>query len=142
MYATVVLAFLIGLASAYLAFLRGRNPYIWFAIGLMFGMIGLLFLFILPSHSEKLKISLNKEIGSVDIEKEDIYQEIEWYYLDKKHEQQETLSFLELKESWDKGKINRETYVWSDGMEEWQKICEIPKLEKLILSAKKNKVSE
>ncbi len=73
---------------------------------------------------KKTETILEKENSVVD--REDEYQGIKWYYLDKDHEQQGTVSFLDLKEFWIKGKVNSSTYVWNDGMEEWQKVCDTP----------------
>ena len=48
MTTTLLFSAATGILSAYLAYRRGRNPYIWFFIGGFFGLLGTIFLFFAP----------------------------------------------------------------------------------------------
>ncbi len=138
MYTTLILATFIGLISAFCASHRGRNVFIWFIIGVLFGIIGLLFLFILPDLKKKpkkiIEVQLNdgneREVEA--IAKKEIQAAAlpltDWYYMNEENEQQGALTLKEIKAQWKKGEIKKSTYVWYEEMEDWQKIYELPDL--------------
>ncbi|MFT4553313.1 MAG: hypothetical protein ACI9S8_001951 [Chlamydiales bacterium] len=140
MYTTIFLAVAIGVITGYLASYRGRNPYIWFCLGILFGMIGLLFLFLLPEAGEDKELSEDEieVLEPVQLLVMDQHQKIlrlkeeflkrDWYYLDNGHKQSNALSFDDLRMFWIKGSIKDATYVWSEGMDDWMRIQEIPDL--------------
>jgi hypothetical protein len=140
MYTTFFLAIVIGLITGYLASYRGRNPYVWFFVGVFFGMIGLLFLFLLPAvnddeikSDEEIKSGelgeavLNNTEEKLGLEQEELLKS-QWYYLDSEHKQSSALSFDDLKNFWVKGIVKDVTYVWREGMEDWKKIHELSSL--------------
>ena len=62
----LILWMIMGIATAYLANQRGRDPYIWFALGVVFGILAMLLLFILPpvkSENEWENDLKNEQIG-------------------------------------------------------------------------------
>ena len=113
--------------SAYYAKERGRNPYIWFFIGFLGSLPGLLILFILPrktakkteepalANQENLSSSLKPPVGSSPF----------WYYLDPSNQQLGPMSFHALEEAWREGKVTLQTYVWNETMENWKLFSEI-----------------
>jgi len=135
-----------GAATAYFANQRGRDPYLWFAIGLLLGIFGLLLVFILPPAVEETETNQTTKMQSsspssvilevtpevvVDAPKHD-YLIKDWFYFDKAGQQQGPVGFDYLKNLWKEGKINALSFVWSEGMEKWLKIEESPELEQAL----------
>lgn len=145
MLVTMILWMLMGVATAYLAYQRGRDPYIWFALGIFFGILAMLLLVVLPRVKAEEEIEVdrkNEEImerrekqveeqekleNAPDLQPQSIETK-EWFYLDKAHQQQGPFSFYVLNESWENGDINAHSFAWSEGMPEWKKIQDIPEL--------------
>ncbi len=134
---------LTGALTSYIAYKRDRNPTLWFFVGLLFGWIGLLVIFFLPSQediakyrqkivdNERARQKRNKEQKEAQITLEikiPAFADKEWYYLDKSFTQQGPVSFLLIQGSYDKREIVGETYVWYTGMAEWQKLASLPEV--------------
>lgn len=146
---TMILWILMGIATSYIANQRGRDPYIWFALGMFFGVLAVLTLVLLPpvkSEEEQEKDERNKEIverrekqmeeqekieNAPDLEPQSIETK-EWFYLDKERQQQGPLSFYVINELWESGALNPQTYVWTEGMPEWKRVHEIPDLHDIL----------
>lgn len=142
---TMLMWMLMGLATGYLAQQRGRDPYIWFALGLFFGILALLALVLLPqvrSPEEMEADRKNEEIiklrekqmqeqekieDAPDLQPQSI-QTKEWFYLDKSRQQQGPHSFYVITELWENGDITAHSYVWAEGMPEWKHVNDIPEL--------------
>lgn len=130
MMLSIILWVLIGAATAYFAHQRGRDPYIWFAIGILLGLFGILILVLLPpvgSAQEKveeptpffLESDKQPKIGySVESK--------EWFYLDKLRQQIGPVQFETLKQQWEEGEIDEQTFVWYEGMSDWKQLNELP----------------
>lgn len=148
LFVTFIVFFIIGSISAYYASRQGRNPFLWFALGVLLGIFAPLILFFLsildsrqaksvvPPPSEHLKEPL---AGLNPILSEIKQQEAErlnpdsdanklWYYLDQDHVQQGPVSLLALKELWDSGRLYPTAYVWSKGMQQWKRVQELSNL--------------
>lgn len=129
---TFIFWFLTGTACAYFAYQRGRDPYFWFAVGLLFGLLGLIVLVFLPqiNSGENLEKELsNNSTGNSQIVKHaNDYMIKDWFYIDKSGQQFGPVRFEVLKEMWKDKKIDASSFVWSEGMSEWKKIEEIPNL--------------
>lgn len=128
--------FAIGGVCAYYARERGRNPFAWFAIGLIFGIIGLVSLFLLPNRKKELL--LNNTAQNSYTPPEPAIETIEpeeappppksnkfWYYLDQVNQQFGPMSYDALQEAWKEGKISLNTYVWNEDLENWTRFEEI-----------------
>lgn len=127
---TIGLWLLIGTLTAYFANQRGRDPFAWFIIGMLLGLIGLFILFLLPIIESTEDVHEMDELlpeGPEDYVK-DHYQNKEWFYVNKERKQQGPVTFLTLKKEWGKGDLQEETLVWSEGMENWSPIKELPHL--------------
>lgn len=145
---TVILSILfwilMGWLTSYFAQQRGRDPLLWFLIGMAFGLIGLLVLFLLPAVEEETQ---TKEEGSISPAEEEKWAEgingktipataeriplnelTEWYYIDQEHKQQGPVSIALLKQAWVENRLDDHSYVWSDGIDSWKKVEEIPEL--------------
>jgi len=105
---------LIGILSAYIAHRQGRNPYAWFFIGIFFGLLGVLAIFIAPKKPKKITLTPQPHpviIGPLDKL---------WYYLDPTHEKIGPMSFQALNTQWKQGKITPATYVWHEELPDWK----------------------
>lgn len=131
---------MIGVATAYFAHKRGRDPLIWFMIGTLLGILGLIILFILPASktsndhpSEDLGDVLPPVLPEVEVDEvESPVLQKHWFYVDQTKQQQGPISFILLKQDWEANKISDQTYVWSEGMVEWQHIADLPELKETL----------
>lgn len=135
MLLTFVLWIMIGSFTAYFAQQRGRDPFAWFLIGMLLGIIGLILVFILPrlntaDEEEGEMIELVPETPKE--KREDGYKAKDWFFLDKQNKQQGPVSFDALRRKWMSGDVLATSYVWSEGMPSWNKIEEIPDLQDLL----------
>jgi hypothetical protein len=136
---------LMGAATSYLAYQRGRDPYIWFAAGIFFGVLAMLVLVFLPpgkSKEEQEVDQRNEEIIErrekqiAEEEKIENAQDLfpqsietkEWFYLDGARQQQGPFSFYVMNELWQNKDISENSLVWTEGMEEWKQIQDISDL--------------
>lgn len=130
---TIFIAVITAFLSAYLAKKRGRNPIIWFLIGLTFGLLGLFSIFFFPS------LKKGEKKGSVAPSKKAPYEEEAlaplpptivgpsdkfWYYLDPLNAQQGPMSFDALTRAFGQGKITGTTYVWHEDLSDWKPLQE------------------
>ena len=110
-----------GAVSAYMARMRGKNPYLWFFLGMFFGVFGLLFLFF--SSKPKAAAEPKEKTGptTIDITPkfDPSFKEKFWYYLDPQNQQNGPMSFDALVRAWNEGKVNPQTFVWNEGLETW-----------------------
>ena len=143
-----ILLVIVAAITAHYARLKGRNPFLWFIIGLLFGIFAPLFLLFLkpkqeeeetkspgmteltpdPSLSQQREIPLPLDVPPV-VQKEENKL---WYYLDDKHEQIGPVSLIALRELWKRGLLQLNQYVWSDGMTEWKTVDELPDLKEAL----------
>jgi len=117
----------IGAISAFLAKKRGKNPVLWFFLGMLFGVFGIFFLFFQrpPSNSHPYQNnSRNTDPNTLDITPKlaSLAKKDFWYYLDDKKNQVGPLSQEKLVENYKKGEIKDNTYVWNDTLEDWKRI--------------------
>lgn len=119
---------LMGGASAFIAQKRGRDPLVWFIIGTLLGLLSVVLLYILPAITKKAEPQYeNIAGGSLPLESDLVgisrqYSNTEWYYLDRDHKQQGPVPFTALQTLWGDGFIAFNTYIWREGMSEWQTI--------------------
>ncbi|QLH35715.1 MAG: DUF4339 domain-containing protein [Parachlamydiaceae bacterium] len=131
MLISLLLLLFFAFLSAYIAKQRGRDPVAWFMIGILLGVFSPLLLLILKplteqegeretEENEDLKLAPQKEFLEIG------YAQKEWFYLDKSRQQQGPVYFSALKLLWVEEKITPATYVWSEGMDQWKRIQELP----------------
>lgn len=132
----LVICSIIGWASSYYAEKRGRSPFLWFMVGMIFGIFGLLLLFLLPKASEEKSTPQNTQskLAEIDLPVPEIsqlpeYAKKEWFFVDKTHQQQGPVGFHILKSKWTEKTIDAFTYVWTEGMENWKMISELPQFQ-------------
>jgi len=112
-----------GLITGYIAHRRNRNPYTWFAVGFLFGLLGLLFFFILPQKKKKTLANapLKPQPQPYVFGPTDKY----WYFLDQSHTQVGPMSYTALSNHWKQGKIKVDTFVWHEDLSEWKPLQEL-----------------
>jgi hypothetical protein len=121
---------LFGGTSSYFASTRGRDPFAWFLIGMLIGILGLLLLFLLPPITVVEK-DLVEESAAQD-SFQSAFRFREWFYLDEKQQQKGPLAFSLLRKRWESGNLSTHTLVWSEGMGNWKKIDELPELKEAL----------
>lgn len=134
-----------GAATSYLAYQRGRDPYIWFALGIFFGVLAVLALVLLPPVQSQDEIEAdqrNQELIKLrerQVQEQEKIEDApnlqprsiqtkEWFYLDKSRHQQGPHSFYVITELWENGDITAHSYMWSEGMSEWKRVHDIPEM--------------
>jgi len=141
-----ILLLIIASFTAYYANRKGRNPLLWFVIGILLGIFAPLILLFLSPHkgdtaqNGKLTIKVSNPDSSLldlsqtspQIELKPSEEDKLWYYLDQDHQQMGPVSLVALRELWNRGQLELNSYVWSNGMEEWQKVEELPELKKCL----------
>jgi hypothetical protein len=133
LFLTIMLWLMISSATAYFANQRGRDPLIWFMLGMLLGFLALIFLFLLPPvQEEEPPLEAEYEILKKTSVLTPTFSLLElgkdWFYYDDKRQQQGPVQYDMIKELWDKGSIDEKTYVWSEGMGEWAEVKEIENL--------------
>lgn len=126
----IISILLIGAITAHYAKKRGRRPTVWFAIGTLFGLLGLLLLFLMPSYAEKEtpEASNLQPLSPAPVQapfSQDHLQK-EWYYMDENHQQQGPIAFGALKQAWEHKQLIPDTFVWCEGMPDWRQIKDVP----------------
>lgn len=122
-----------GALSAYFAKARGKNPYLWFFLGMLFGIFGLLFLIFSPKNKTApaarqaqgaRQNTSAEETPTIDIipPYDPKYNEKFWYYLDGQNMQFGPMSFDALFRLYQQGSVSKQTYVWNESFEEWQNL--------------------
>ena len=126
-----------GFVCAYFASKRGRNPIVWFIIGLFCSFLGLAILLVLPPKDEEIPKSWGDKSNSRTIEltlqeeKKNLpepFSNENWFYLNEKHEQFGPYVFNDIISFFKDGKIKATSYVWNVGMQSWKTISELPEI--------------
>jgi hypothetical protein len=115
-----------GAISAYLAKMRGKNPYLWFGLGMLFGLFGVLFLVFSPK-TKKSNLSPQTQQAKYQGETIDIdppydpkLNQFLWYFLDKDNGQHGPMSFDALHKEYRGFTVTGETFVWNETLANWQ----------------------
>ena len=122
----IFISFIYARIGSHLSQKRGRNIRTGFWIGFFFGLIGLLILFLLPVKEKQEKNILltntSKKENTNHFFSNPLYLDKLWYYLDNQKQKEGPMSLNKLKKEWEEGKIFPSTYLWSEGMEKWEKL--------------------
>lgn len=105
--------------SAHIARRKGRNPYLWFAIGCFFGLFGILAIIFMKPVSRVRAFIPQPQAPRLP--------HYLWYYLDESSKQQGPISSTALESALREGKIALSTYVWREEMDQWErfdKVCQ------------------
>lgn len=147
---SILMGFFFGMICSNLARNKGRKPQLWFQLGFFFGILALILLYILlwkekwsskPKFAQEGSLapsSSGAEKGSlITLEKTCMtLEERDWYFLDPQNNQKGPISFDELKTKLSDGILSEKaTFLWSEGMDKWKPLIELPYL-KMILNGK------
>ena len=55
-----------------------------------------------------------------------------WYYLDQNHQQVGPVSIIALRALWNRGVLELNSYVWTEGMTQWEKVDNLSDLKTLL----------
>lgn len=124
-----------GFLTSHLAKKRGRHPLIWFALGVFLGIFALLLVVLLPRAALKPTIQKPKTSPPTPPLLPSETAQIMWYYLDSSHESKGPLPFSDLIEIWKQNQIHEASYLWGEGMKEWQRLSQMPDLQKELREA-------
>jgi GYF domain 2 len=122
---SVIIAWATGSLCAYLAYRRGRNLHIWFCIGFLFGILGLLAMFFTPTRKKLSRRTKLKSSQTPDRARPQGPKDKFWYYLEPDHKQAGPMSLEALTTLWQQGKISLTTYVWHEELPEWKPLQEL-----------------
>jgi uncharacterized membrane protein YeaQ/YmgE (transglycosylase-associated protein family) len=114
-----------GCIASYLANRRGRNPLVWFFLGLLLGILGVLLAVILPNRLQHKTMAPPSILSRP--QRSEVWLKM-WYYLDLAHSQQGPLEFPDFVKHLRENRLSETSYVWGEGMKEWKKLVDIPDL--------------
>lgn len=123
-------AAIIGALTAYLAKGRGRDPTKWFFIGFLCGVFGLIALFFFPvigAEDEKQKDAGLLPPVAPQVDDAPVVAK-RWFYLDAKHATLGPVAEDALQGLFQAKTITPRTYMWSEGMEGWKRLEDLPEL--------------
>ncbi len=128
LFLTIALCLIISAATAHFANQRGRDPLIWFMLGMLLGLFGLLLLFLLPiveEENSEESPTIEQKRKPQPLSATHDYLVKDWFYYDRNREMQGPIRFEKLKELWKNAEINEGSFIWTEGMAEWQKLEEV-----------------
>lgn len=120
---------IVGTISAYLAWKRGKNPLLWFGLGALLGIFGLLFLIYSKPAKKQQPPKQKKDPNTIDITPQFTpeHKNKLWYYLGPGNQQEGPMSFDALSRAWRDGKINPKTYLWNEALDNWKPLSDFLK---------------
>ena len=110
--------FILGIICARMARKRGKNPYLFFSIGLLFGILGIAFLYFFGQHKKVETVLQPTRITPTSFSL--------WYYINQENKTCGPVSFTVLEDELRIGVLNPSTYVWSEEFDHWKQIKDLP----------------
>lgn len=140
---------IVGLICSFVAKSKGRNQYLWFTVGVLFSVLGLLVLFLLPSLKKEKEPkttpagikSMNSEAALPSEEEENFQPQsepvmrikpdssLEWWYIyvseeEKVIEKRGPMKVEDLRKEFVYKKLSISTYIWCDELADWTPLSE------------------
>lgn len=111
-----------GALSAYFAKKRGKDPFLWFFLGALFGIFGLLFLIFDPKAKRQKKGPGAQEANTIDITPsfDPRHNEKFWYYLDAQNKRFGPMSFDAIHRLYKEATLSPQSFVWNESLESWK----------------------
>jgi len=110
---------LMGLFASRLARQKGRDPSLWFCLGMCFGLMAIIVLYFLEEVKPK-EVVVEKPVV------EDVPGV--WYTLDQKHEPLGPFSFGDIRSQLSDGILKESSYLWKEDWSEWKLVSEVEEL--------------
>jgi|688.fasta_scaffold11832_5 hypothetical protein len=134
----IILWLLVSAGVAFFANQRGRDPLAWFMIGMLLGFLGLILLFLLPpipeeepqQEAEYAHLEQKKEEVNPISDQDNLIKD--WYYFDQEKKMQGPIRFSALEQLWRAGVVDANTFVWAEGMGQWEQIGKLQNLHTLL----------
>lgn len=118
-----------GTICAVIAKQKGRDPVAWYVLGMLFCLLALIVLLLLPSLPPQQDVEENEDQKLAGIKLQELveksYQQNEWFYIGKERNTQGPVGFSFLKKIWEEGGISANSFVWSEGMQKWERIKDL-----------------
>lgn len=138
-FLSMIVLLVIACFSAYYANRKGRNPVAWFILGFLIGIFAPLILFFLSDLKEtELTMTVSSPSPSlhprpppVDLKRQEEEDKL-WYYLDLHHQQMGPVSVVALRELWNTGRLELKSYMWTEGMPQWERVNNLPILKEVL----------
>lgn len=133
------LSVLMGGLAGFTAKRKGKDPFFWFFVGALFGMLGVFFILFAPTRKKKLAYvggEVRKEQAPLPLLSPPSYTSFEtreWFYLTESEEQKGPYSFDALRQAWHTAAIGANTLVWNETLENWKEVHTIQGLEDALL---------
>lgn len=135
-YLNIVLFWIFfGFLCSYIARKKARNPNLWFWLGILLGIVGVLLIAFLPKQVIRRRRRNSKVVVEEQLAAENqvTFQPSEhWFYLDKTRASKGPLTLQELQKIWKEEECSESTYLWKEGMEGWKHLKELPDLQKIL----------
>lgn len=106
--------------SAYFANKEGRNPYLWFFLGIIFGVSSLVILLFFHYKTKRKKSLIIQEAISSLNRQIQLRDSKFWYYLNKEDKQVGPMSSTKLHSLFKDGTIIESTYIWNEEFDDWK----------------------
>ncbi len=113
-----------GFLASYLATKRGKNPKLWFWLGLSLGLFSILLLFLIPKNLNP-KPQFEQEAPSPLFPPPP---EENWHYYDALRVQCGPIPCSELISLFKKELLSLDSFVWTPGQQDWKRLKELPEL--------------
>ncbi len=136
----------LGAVCAYYGKKQQRNPILWFCMGLLLGVFGLILLLLLPLIKRLQKKSAEKKppqppvaldlppVSPLSSILDPLFSNTLWYYMDQTSSQKGPMSFTALENEWKDGKLLTSSYIWNEKLADWKLFSELfPTAEKEIV---------
>lgn len=123
---SLCIRFFLAMLCARYAEQRGRNPQLWFCIGLLMGLAGYLALYILP-EAKATPAPGPKDVTPTEPQPPDPRFQ-RWFFVDQHQVPQGPVPFRRLFVAWRDRHISQESLVWTEGMLQWEPIEKLPML--------------
>jgi len=126
LFSSFLSSLLFGAIAGYVAKTKGKNPYLWFFLGVLLGIFSLLFLFLSDKIFKKSPFQKKTDTTTIDVTPDTTsgfdpeFQKTFWYYLDQQNKQNGPMSFEALTKAWKSGEVSQKTYVWNETLENWK----------------------
>lgn len=121
-YQLLLVSLCFGILGAYLAIQRKKNPYLWFFIGVFFGMLGVFMVFM---PFKKKKPQRRRRVQRQPQAYIEGPSGCFWYYLNEANEQKGPMSLMALTQALKKGEVAPSTFVWNEELPEWKALQEL-----------------
>ena len=115
----------VGVIASRMAKLKGRDPVMWFWLGVLFGLIALIVLYFLKDlksskESPEVHVVEEKKLDSAGV----------WYFLDQKQSPAGPFSFDDIRAMFKEGSLSTSSYLWYEEWTDWKLASDVPGLEK------------